>query len=219
MGILIWFLILSSVSSRNWQAGCVQGLLGFISSSWRLWCIVPLIPQPVSQVPLVTTLLGSQNTRCWWEDPAPDFHTQWNYSLVWVWPPAAASSFPPASPFRSTWKPGCSPPPPSSTWVVGSSGDEPWSILGATCRGGAVRRDGDEKREEESSEGPSRKFWKLTCLCRGRRWYTWKLSARLYCSSKISTAMPVISSRDFDVHLMFLLQQNKYRLGPCYSCD
>lgn len=112
MGILIWFLILSSVSSRNWQAGCVQGLLGFISSSWRLWCIVPLIPQPVSQVPLVTTLLGSQNTRCWWEDPAPDFHTQWNYSLVWVWPPAAASSFPPASPFRSTWKPGCSPPPP-----------------------------------------------------------------------------------------------------------
>lgn len=130
----------------------------------------------------------------------------------------AASSFPPASPFRSTWKPGCSPPPPSSTWVVGSSGDEPWSILGATCSGGAVRRDGDEKREE-SSEGTSRKFWKLTCLCRGRRWYTWKLSARLYCSSEISTAMPVISSRDFDVHLMFLFQQNKYRLGPCYSCD
>lgn len=62
VGVLSCFCFFS-VSSRNWKAGYAQGVPDFISTSWRLWFILLPVSQPFTWVPLVTTLLWSQNTR------------------------------------------------------------------------------------------------------------------------------------------------------------
>lgn len=123
----------------------------------------------------------------------------------------------PASPFRAAWKPGYSPPPHAvrERWVPLEMNPEAfWGHLHWGC---------SEKRwwwgERRQQWGGFSKIPEAELPLWGRGWCTWKLLARLYCSSKISTALPAISSRDVDVHLMFPFQQNKCRLGPCSSCD
>lgn len=53
------------------------------------------------------TSLCSEDTRFWWKDPPPDFHTQWNHSLVrdGLKPAACLFSSPSAPP--SYWRSVC----------------------------------------------------------------------------------------------------------------
>lgn len=144
------FCFSSSISSRNWKAGCGSGC-DSISSSWRcglLFCLT-CIPSPGFHWCLTCSARRIQDQGGKTHYPNPTLRGTIHQHGDGLKPAASFLFFSCSpSPFSLVWGPGCSFPQVWGKWLLLQVNFE--GRLGPTCHGVTLRSDSYKEREDIS---------------------------------------------------------------------